>query len=137
VNKIAGLPEGDVDMSERKPSPLLDPYCPHCNEYKGVGLCKNDTCHSIVSDEEGISQGGVSAIQTCQKCDGTAQVTCSRCGNGFCEEHSIGKEKEDFFDFSLLIGTCIICSSYVCERCWIINDQDNIECVIHHESSKE
>ena len=122
-------------MNDRKPSSILDPYCPVCKEYKGIGQCTNVSCHPRShSPSHSRIEIGLELARSCHKCDNHAEVHCSHCGRGFCEIHSKNKNSNKFEEFTQSIGTCSSCKNYVCEKCWMIEDQGLIFCLEHLES---
>ncbi len=114
--------------------PLLLPVCQSCGEYKGVGECRNPSC-------SGSDNGKKIAIrytnQKCTICGQSQVVTCIQCGTGYCETHSVGAELNNLGSFHQRIGTCVECNHNVCEKCWILNPNGDIVCLVHLEKDRE
>jgi len=120
-------------MSERKPSAVLDPYCPQCGAYKGVGECRTQTCKSVKWNKENDDSH---RIGECTRCDNSVAITCSRCGNGYCTLHSENSLSSRIEKFIQSMGTCSICGLIVCENCWLVGDNGEIQCLKHWEETK-
>lgn len=105
---------------------VLEPYCPRCGSYKGIGDCSNIDCKNA-------SGSIIEPTKTCKKCGQPAVVVCARCDSGFCRHHSSHTTSSKFLVFNQCVGTCSKCRQVVCENCWILGEKREISCVIHLE----
>jgi hypothetical protein len=109
-------------------TPQILPYCQHCGEYKGVGPCKNPSCDrtqtvTITSIHQQHSK--------CTICSKGGEYSCKRCGRSFCEEHSSERNEKYLINIEQHIGTCNVCGNFVCEHCWILDEDGKIICIAH------
>jgi hypothetical protein len=123
---------------KREDSQLL-PLCKFCGKYKGIGLCKDPACpgsmKQVDREEPDIERdnGKERTKQPCVVCGKQQIVTCTQCGEGYCETHSIGAELNQLGSFHQRVGTCVECQQVVCEKCWILNPNGDIICLTHLE----
>lgn len=102
------------------------PFCERCGSYKGLGPCENPDCVARTSEAQ-ETRGGTRRGGSCRVCGSSALVFCSNCGNGFCVEH--GRDaSSSFMRFEQHIGRCSACGEYVCEECWLLNEEGAIVC---------
>ncbi len=107
-------------MTKRKE--MLEPFCPTCGAYKGVGPCINPKCpDSIYYKIEHAEPGEKESQDVCKICGAPAEIKCSVCGRGFCKAHA-KKYTSTKFEPPQLIGSCKICGKIVCSSCWVIHN---------------
>ncbi len=99
---------------------MLQPFCPTCGAYKGIGPCINPKCpDSIYYKIERAEQKSDKDKGKCAICGAPAHVKCSICGREFCKNHS-QKYKSSKLEPAQLIGSCKICGKIICSSCWVI-----------------
>lgn len=109
-------------------TPKILPYCQHCGDFKGVGLCRNPECAETKHVSIGFLQ---SQSGKCIICSKDGEQLCSRCGISYCDKHAIGKDESILSSNEQHLGTCVICGEVICEQCWIFNSKGSITCLVH------
>ena len=112
-------------------TPEILPYCQHCGNYKGVGICKNPKCDKTkLVDIRALREHS----NKCVICSTDGNISCSRCKGIYCDTHAIGRVENRLMSVDQHLGTCVLCGVIICEHCWILNNNGLVTCFAHLES---